>query len=91
MLTAIFKRPGEGGIQSLKNLGAWGYIEESGTQQMSIIKHIVLTGPFIWGIIKTISVWNTASLGNFCLPRVFWSLGKPQSGETEKCHRAKAT
>lgn len=69
MLTAMFKRPG-GKLQSLKNLSAWGYIVESGTQWVRIITHFVLTSPFMWGIIKQISIWNTESLGKFCWPHV---------------------
>lgn len=65
ILTSMFMRPGKK-LQSLKNLSAWRYIVESGTQWMSITTHIVLSNPFTQGIIKQISVWNTESLGKFC-------------------------
>lgn len=48
-LTAMFKRSGE---KNLKNLSAWWRFVGSGAQWMSIITHIVLTGPFMWGIIR---------------------------------------
>lgn len=58
----------------LKNLSAWRYTVESGTQWMSIITHIVLSSPFMQGIIKQISVWNTEPGKVLLRLCVFWDL-----------------
>lgn len=93
-LTAMFKRPGG-------NYGVWktwvhrGHNVKTGIQRMSIITHIVLTGPFIRGIIKQISIWRAQSLGKICRANVsIGRLGEPQSGELKEsklCHQAETT